>query len=162
MLSEIVGTTALWIGLAVAVVIALTSRPTPARLIHAVRPALVVLALQALHFGEEYATEFYRLFPQRLGLAPWSAEFFVVFNVTWILLWLLGIWAARAGRAPIYAAIVLWFLGIAAIANGIAHPILALLARGYFPGLITSPFLGVAGVFLLLALVRTPRAASRD
>jgi hypothetical protein len=152
--SEIIGTGGLWVGLAAAILIVIAQRPSASQLAPVVKPALAVLALQCLHFIEEFTTEFYVRFPERLGLAPWSAEFFVVFNVTWIVLWLLGIWAARAGRAPTYAAIVLWFLGIAAIANGIAHPILALLARGYFPGLITSPFLGIAGVFLVRLLTR--------
>ena len=77
--SEIVGTTALWIGLAAAILITLAQRPSAARLTLAVRTALAVLILQALHFGEEYTTEFYRLFPQRLGLAPWTPQFFPIF-----------------------------------------------------------------------------------
>jgi len=53
----------------------------------------------------------------------------------------------------------IWCFAIAAIVNGIAHPLLAVAARGYFPGLITSPVVGVVGVLLwirLIALTRTP------
>ena len=156
--SEVLGTAALWVALAAATLIVLARRPQAAQLKHVVGPALIVLALQALHFSEELTTAFYQRFPERLGLAPWSVEFFVVFNLIWLALWLLAVWLARAGRAPAYAAIMLWFLGIAAIGNGIAHPILAVLARGYFPGLITSPFLGLAGLFLVRALLSAPRA----
>jgi hypothetical protein len=152
--SELVGTAALWIGLTVATLVALTQRPSPARVAATVTPAFAVLALQALHFGEEYTTEFYRLFPQRLGLAPWSAQFFLLFNIAWLALWSLAILAARAGSATLFAGIALWFLAIAAIGNGVAHPVLALLARGYFPGLITAPFLGVAGLAPARALLR--------
>lgn len=35
-------------------------------------------------------------------------------------------------------------------ALGIAHPILAIAAGGYFPGLVSSPFNGVASVRLWL------------
>jgi len=37
--------------------------------------------------------------------------------------------------------------------NGIAHPLLAVDAAGYFPGLITAPMLGVAGAALWMRLV---------
>jgi hypothetical protein len=39
---------------------------------------------------------------------------------------------------------------IASIVNGIAHPMLAAVAHGYFPGLVTSPVVGVLGVLLSL------------
>jgi hypothetical protein len=48
----------------------------------------------------------------------------------------------------------LWFLGIACALNGLAHPLLALRSGGYFPGLITSPLVGVAGVLLLWRTLR--------
>jgi hypothetical protein len=151
--SEIAGTGALWIALIAAISIALARPPTAAALRAACGAALATLVMQALHFSEEYATEFYRLFPERLGLAPWTATFFLVFNVTWLALWLLAIGAAYVARASLYAAIVLWFLAIAAIGNGIAHPLLALSSGGYFPGFITAPFLGVAGFILARRLV---------
>lgn len=152
--SEVAGTAVLWIALIAAILIAIIRRPTPACLAAAVSPALIVLALQAVHFAEEYVTGFYRLFPARLGLAPWSAEFFVIFNAVWLATWIGAVWAANAGRSPSLAAALLWFLAIAAIGNGLAHPILALLAGGYFPGLLTSPLLGVAGFFLTHRLTR--------
>ena len=157
--SEIVGTGALWVGLIAAIVIAVSQRPHADQLRSAAGAALAVLAVQVLHFSEEYLAEFYRLFPERLGLAPWTAEFFVIFNLTWLVAWLLGVWAARTYRATIYAAVVLWFLAIAAVGNGIAHPILALLARGYFPGLITAPVLGIAGLILVRRLIIAPARA---
>jgi hypothetical protein len=55
----------------------------------------------------------------------------------------LGINALR--RAGVFA---LWFLAIASIANGVVHPLLAFSVSGYFPGLWTSPFIGIFGVIL--------------
>ena len=46
-------------------------------------------------------------------------------------------------------------LAIAGTFNGIAHPALALAAGGYFPGLISSPVIGVAGVLLWRSLLRS-------
>jgi len=48
----------------------------------------------------------------------------------------------------------IWFLAIASAVNGVAHPVLSLVSGGYFPGLWSSPLVGVAGVFLLRALPR--------
>ena len=115
------------------------------------RLAFVVTAVQAAHFGEELATGFHHRFPELLGLVAWSWSFFVTFNVFWLVLWGLCAWGVATGRrVPSFP---LWFLAIAAIANGVAHPALALRSGGYFPGLITSPFLGVAGFLLWRRLV---------
>ncbi|MBI2569230.1 MAG: hypothetical protein HYV63_19595 [Candidatus Schekmanbacteria bacterium] len=38
--------------------------------------------------------------------------------------------------------------------NGIGHPLFAVASGGYFPGLITSPLIGVAGVVLWGRLLR--------
>jgi len=107
--------------------------------------AVLVLA-QALHATEEYTTEFYVAFPASLGLAPWSAAFFLAFNLTWLAVWIVSTIGLRTGNAVAF--FPAWFLAIAAIANGVAHPLLALRAGGYFPGLATSPLLAVGGVFL--------------
>jgi len=151
------------IGLQIAFLAALglgLSRPR----LHSGRPlvvaSLVTLAMQALHFTEEYSTGFATAFPMRLGLAPWSDTFFIVFNVGWIALWAFAI--ATADRLPRAAAVLLWFLAIAAIVNGVAHPLLAVAAKGYFPGLWTAPVLGLAGLWLAKNLRRAthvPRPA---
>jgi hypothetical protein len=110
----------------------------------------VGILLQCAHFAEEYATGFYRLFPTSLGLAPWSPRFFLVFNLTWLGIW---VWAAFAVRTRSRAAyFAIWFFALAAILNGVAHPVLAIRAGGYFPGLVSAPFLGVVGVWLCVRL----------
>ena len=85
-----------------------------------------------------------------LGLSPWSPRFFVSFNLFWIALWALSLWALSARKRA--ALFPLWFLGIASVANGVFHPALAFRAGGYFPGLLTSTFVGVAGGWLLRCL----------
>jgi hypothetical protein len=85
------------------------------------------------------------------GLAPWPAAFVFALNVSLILVWAI----AGRGLAAGYrlAFLTVWFLALASIANGVAHPILALWAGGHFPGLLTSPLVGIAGVMLCRRLM---------
>lgn len=121
---------------------------------------VVTVAAQAVHFTEELMTRFYERFPVLLGLQPWSFNFFVIFNLTWLAIWLLALPALRAG---IVAALVpFWFLALACLANLVAHPLLALGSSGYFPGLFTAPVVGVAGLVLFRELLDFTRPTATD
>jgi hypothetical protein len=109
------------------------------------------MACQVLHFSEEYTTRFYQQFPMVLGLSAWSSSFFLVFNLTWLAIWTAAVFGLRAGHPAAF--FPTWFLAIASIANGIAHPRLSVRAGGYFPGLFTAPFVGIAGVLLWMRLM---------
>ena len=112
--------------------------------------AAIAIAIQGVHFAEEWVTGFNCRFPELVGLAPWSAELWVSFNLVWILVWVLSVLGLRAGvRAALFP---IRFLAVASVLNGIAHPLLALAAAGYFPGLWTSPFAGIMGVKLFRTL----------
>jgi hypothetical protein len=124
----------------------------------AVRMAAATALLQAGHFAEELATGFPVRFPDALGLAPWPPGFFVSFNLVWLAIWGASVQAlARRRRAALFP---LWFLGLAGAVNGIVHPLLALRAGSYFPGLVSAPLLGVAGVWLLGRLWRVTAAGA--
>lgn len=156
--SVLVGTSGLAVGASLGLV--LTFYRAPVRLDDAAhkwtRPLVATcLILQSAHFVEEYTTRFYERFPSLLGLASWSARFFVVFNVAWLTIWIFAALRLRSGaRVVVFP---LWFLAIAMVANGIAHPLLAVAAGGYFPGLITAPVLGIAGVALWMRLLSLTR-----
>jgi hypothetical protein len=122
------------------------------------RMALIALVLQSLHFVEELATGFAQRFPALLGLPPWSTAFFVGFNLAWLALWALSLFGLRAAYRPAF--FPLWFLALAMIANGVAHPLLSLVVGGYFPGLISSPAVGIAGALLLSRLLRATAPAA--
>jgi hypothetical protein len=111
------------------------------------------LGIQLAHFAEEYFTGFYQRYPPLLGLAPWSSDFFVIFNLSWLGIWTWALFVLGEGSRLASGAV--WFFALAAIANGIAHPVLAVIGGGYFPGLFTAPFLGAAGVWLLMCLRAT-------
>ena len=116
------------------------------------RAAIIAVLVQGAHFAEELATGFHRRFPEVLGFEPWPVAFFVPFNLLWLAVWSLSIWGLAARQWT--ALFPLWFLGIASVANALAHPLLSFRAGAYFPGLVSSPFVGIAGAVLLAHLVR--------
>jgi Protein of unknown function with HXXEE motif len=120
------------------------------------RLLLLGLAVQCLHFMEEFVTCFPNRFPVLLGLPAWSENFFVVFNLIWLSIWILSALGLPKGSRLLLFPV--WFFGLASIVNGVVHPVLAILVQGYFPGLISSPVLGVLGGLVgirLLALTRS-------
>ena len=121
----------------------------------AARIAAWTLLLQSAHFAEESWGGFYQRFPELLDLPSMSSTFFVSFNLFWIVVWGLSIAGLRMGSHV--ALFPLWFLALATTLNGLAHPLLALSAGGYFPGLWTAPLTGVAGVLLLRRLTLLTR-----
>lgn len=115
------------------------------------------IACQLAHFAEEIGTGFQNRFPEFLGLEPWPASAFSVLNIFWLVLWVLSaLLLERHFRMAVFPA---WFLALAGIGNGLAHPLIALDRGGYFPGLWTAPLLGVAGVLLLRQLSRVTTSA---
>lgn len=152
--SILVGTAGLTLALAIAALLTLTRpirRSDPnleRRLILVTSLAIVV---QASHFTEELVAGFDVLFPELLRLPPWPVTFFVTFNLFWIVVWIVSIAGIRKGVQ--IALFPVWFLAVGSVANAVAHPAFAIAVRGYFPGLYTSPIVGLAGLFLLHTLV---------
>lgn len=116
----------------------------------------LAIGVQGVHFLEEYFTGFYVRYPELLGLSPWPAEFFVGFNVAWIAVWCATLPGVRVGCRAAYFPV--WLLAVAGIVNGVAHPLLAVAVGGYFPGLVTSPVIGVLGLLLFVRLGRDTAA----
>src|SRR5262249_18487107 len=156
--SILAGTAGLSAGAFLALLLSILRRPAGKEVVNYEQTArlfLIGVSAQSLHFMEEFVTRFQDRFPELLGFPAWPEHFFVAFNLTWLIVWFPSGGGLQKGfRVALFP---VWFFAIAAIVNGIAHPMLALVARGYFPGLISSPVLGVTGVLLwqrLLALTR--------
>ena len=135
------------------------SPPESAAARHAASVALALsLLIQTIHFVEEAATGFDVRLGPLFGLPEMPRTAFLVFNLIWIGIWVASIPGLREARPLAFFAA--WFLAIAGMINGIAHPLLALAAEGYFPGLVSSPFIGLASVWLWVRLRRAtaPRA----
>ena len=143
------------LGLLALVAVALARRHrSPAALIAERRAAsnalLIATAVQSAHFCEEWATGFHVRFPALFDLPAMPLSFFVGFNLAWIAIWIACIPGLRvSNRFAFFAA---WFLALAGMLNAVAHPVMAGAAQGYFPGLISSPFVGLAGLWLWLKL----------
>ena len=148
------------LGLAAAIALLLAvSRRSPPPLarqrLAAARALAVTLVLQAVHFLEEAATSFPERLGDQLGLAAMPLSSFVTFNLACLGIWILSIpGLRRAHQGAFFAA---WFLAIAGMMNGILHPLLAVAASGYFPGLASAPVIGCAAFWLWFRL----RAATR-
>lgn len=113
--------------------------------------AACTIGLQFCHFLEEAFTGFNRRFPELFGLPPLAMQAFVAVNLVAVTVWVISTAAlSRGSGAGLFP---LWFLGVACIANAVAHPALSVVTGGYFPGLATSPIVGVAGWSLLRQLM---------
>lgn len=161
--SVLLGISGLYISLAIALILAFFRRETKPynetafnRFVHLF---LLGVSCQCLHFLEEFLTGFYIRFPGFLGLPPWSGEFFVTINLFWIAIWILSAIGIRKHLQAAYFPV--WFFAVIMAGNGIAHPLLAIAAGGYFPGLVSSPLVGIMGVLLLKKLweLTQPRRA---
>jgi hypothetical protein len=115
----------------------------------------LAVGMQCVHFAEEAATGFHERLGALLGMPGMPFSWFVLFNLTWLGLWVASVPGLRSSRAPAFFAA--WFLAIAGMLNGVAHPLLAFAAGGYFPGLVSSPFVGAASAWLWLRLRRATR-----
>lgn len=152
MTSILIGTAGLTFAALVALLLAFTRRGVSSGDIAQIRTwAGLAVLLHVGHFMEEYYSAFYIRFPQLLGLSPWPASFFIGANVAWLVVWLMAL--ALLHRFPRAAIFPLWFLGIAATVNGVAHPALAIGRGGYFPGFWSSSLIGGVGVYLLCRLM---------
>ncbi len=144
---------------ALAALLLVSSRGSPPERGAERRNAARVLALaavvQGIHFAEEASTGFHDRLGPLFGLPSMPFSMFVVFNVAWLGIWIASVPGIRAAHpAAFFAA---WFLAIAGMFNGIAHPLLTLAAGEYFPGLLSSPIIGIVSIWLFVRL----RAATR-
>jgi len=117
---------------------------------------LLAIAVQCLHFTEEYVTGFQHQFPRLFG-DDWSDARFVTFNMLWLAAFVLaGLGVYR--RIPLAYLIVLFLALIGGVGNGVSHLVLSAKYRRYFPGVITAPFCLMVGIALLARLFARRRA----
>jgi hypothetical protein len=113
--------------------------------------------VQVLHFGEEYATGFYRAFPRRFGY-EWTPTRFVAFNGLWLAVFVVALWGLHQQSQLAYLG-VLFLAVVGGIGNGIVHVGLAAQDGVYFPGLYTAPLCLAVGTVILSLL---PGAVARS
>lgn len=108
----------------------------------------VALAVQCVHFIEEYIGKFYILFPALFEMPPISKDEFVIFNLLAYAIFILG-GIAIFRNARSFMLIPIFFILLGVMANGIVHVLLALWNGGYFPGLYSAIAYLFLGPFLL-------------
>ncbi len=114
-----------------------------------------------MHSCEEYATRFYAVFPPAVALnllLPGVVRpGFIAINTALISF---GLWCYAARVRPERATAPQW-IGVwiaIEVFNGIAHPVWAIRAQGYVPGLASAPLLLIVALALLWRL--RPEATS--
>ena len=114
---------------------------------------LVALAVQFLHFTEEYVYGFHQRVTEIMaGMPPFNINVFVAFNMIAYCLFLLAGLGMYKGMK--FSMIMVWFFAIAFLGNAIWHLLLTLRVGGYFPGLYTSFAGWILGPILLKRLWR--------
>jgi hypothetical protein len=125
---------------------------------------------QAAHSMEEMRARLYDFFWVATGrlreVAPgfpqvrMSAQTFALLNMLFITVLLGSVPFVRARRAPALALAAI--AGGVEVLNGIGHTAAAVWFRGYVPGVATAPLLFVAGVLVILELMRPSRTPHPD
>ncbi|MEK6279814.1 MAG: HXXEE domain-containing protein [Acidobacteriota bacterium] len=112
---------------------------------------LLALAIQFLHFTEEYVYGFhYRVSELMEGIPPFNANTFVAFNMIAYCLFLLAGLGIYKGVK--WAMVVVWFFTFTVLGNAVWHSLLAIRVGGYFPGLFTSFAYWIVGPILFMRL----------
>lgn len=110
------------------------------------------LVAQCAHLVEEYRTGLYDAFPPVFGAEAWSSSRFLLFNLAWIGIFILGLFGLAQRQR--WAYLIALFLAIGGgVGNGLGHLALVLVRGGYFPGAYTAVLVLVAGSVLLRDLV---------
>lgn len=98
---------------------------------------LLLVAIQFLHFTEEYLTGFNVKLPALLGQAPYPMEYWIIFNMIAYFVFIMG-GIILYKQIKELLIIPIFFILTAVIINSIAHLLLSIYVGGYFPGLITA------------------------
>ena len=99
---------------------------------------LIAIAIQLIHFIEEFTTQFFVRFPVEIyNSNPYSANEFVISQMFVYILFIIG--ALGVYKKWKFTMVFVWFLVIMMyVVNTIQHPIYAIMVKGYFPGLYSS------------------------
>jgi Protein of unknown function with HXXEE motif len=112
---------------------------------------LLAIAVQCLHFTEEFLTGFQRQFPRLMMGYEWSDGRFVAFNMAWLAVFVLAALGIYR-RVPLAYLVVLFLALAGGVGNGTGHLLLSATQGRYFPGLATAPFCLLVGIGVLTKL----------
>lgn len=109
---------------------------------------LFAMAIQLIHFLEEYKTGFIEKLPALVDQVPYPLDDWIALNMIAYAVFVLG---GIVLHRRIHALLIIpvFFILIGVVFNGIAHVLLSLYVGGYFPGLITALIYIVLGPYLV-------------
>lgn len=116
-----------------------------------------VLAVQFVHFAEEFATNFRSDFAELYGGTPYSNDAFVSVNMGSYAVMTVACVVALMTRLRFVVVPAMFFIVYGAIGNAIAHTWWSIMLGAYFPGLITAQLYWIGGPYLLYKLVGSRR-----
>lgn len=116
------------------------------------------LAVQFLHFAEEFTTGFRSKFPLLYGGTPYSDNLFVSFNMLSYFIFTLACILVFTRNLRFLLVPVLFYIIYGAIGNAISHTWWSLYLRSYFPGLITAQLYWILGPMVLYKLLGERKA----
>jgi len=120
-----------------------------------------LLAVQFIHFAEEFTTGFRVQFPSLYGGTPYSDNLFVVFNMIAYFIFAMACILVFTRNLRFLLFPSLFFIVYGAIGNAISHTWWTLYLRAYFPGLITAQLFWIAGPLVLYKLLGGHKAVLR-
>ena len=113
---------------------------------------LIALAIQFIHFAEEYVMDFHIAVPELLGTPGFSLDYWVIFNMVAYAFFVLGT-IAFYKQIKIFMIIPLFFIVVGVMLNGIGHILISVYTGGYFPGLYTAPVYLIIGPIILRTII---------
>ena len=114
------------------------------------------IAIFVAHATEEYLTGLAQRLPALVGREPWSDAQFLVFNATWLTIFVFA-WFTYP-RYPLGTLVLLFFAMAGGVGNGIGHLLVSLAQGAYLPGTWTAPLCAAVGAAILWKMFRTPSA----
>jgi hypothetical protein len=117
----------------------------------------ITLAIQFLHFAEEFAAGFATFFPTLYGGAAYGDGLFVGFNMVAYAVFTLACLLLCYRRIGFMLMPVLFFAFYGAAGNAISHSWWSLDAAAYRPGLITAQAYWIAAPVLINEIVKDRR-----
>ena len=117
----------------------------------------LALAVQFIHFAEEFITGFRTSFPLLYGGTPYSEDLFVTFNMVAYFMFTLTCILVFTKSLRFLLVPSLFFIIYGAIGNAISHTWWSLYLQAYFPGLVTAQIYWIVGPLVLYKLLGRPK-----
>ena len=118
------------------------------------------LAVQFIHFAEEFTTGFRSQFPLLYGGTPYSDNLFVVFNMLSYFVFTLACILVFTKKLRFLLVPVMFYIIYGAIGNAISHTWWSLYLKSYFPGFVSAQLYWVLGPLVLYKLLGDRKAVT--